>query len=298
MKRTIFFSATMIAAAMFLTSCDGGKLKQLEQENQKLQAASVTQDSVMNDLLSTLSEFESNLDLIREREEMIELTSNDPEMRKDGSSRINDDLMHINTLLDQNRGLIEELQAKVDNGGIKNRKLRNSIANLNKRLEDKNVEIASLTQRVDSMGFAIETLTTTNAGLVVERDTLINVSTRQMDRIETQTAEIETQSARIAEQTKTINTAFYASGSKKELKDRAILEGKRFNAEVTRNSFSAIDITETETIPLDAKKVKLLTPHPEGTYEVISDEKRVVGLEIKNPEAFWRNSKYLVVQTD
>ncbi|MEO0474189.1 MAG: hypothetical protein AAF206_31565 [Bacteroidota bacterium] len=296
MKRSIFFAA--IAATLILGGCNGDKIKQLEQQNKNLAEQNMNKDSILNDLLGTITQFETNLDIIREREELIELTSNDPEMRKDSKEQINSDLLRINELLDQNRTMIEDLQAKVDNGSVKNRQLRNSIAGLNKRLEEKNAEIMTLTERLASLDLEIQNLTAENSTLTILRDTLVYRTQQQTAELSAQSEQIDEQTARIAEQTATINTAFYVAGSKKELKEKSVIDGKNLNKEVTRSAFTAIDITEVAMIPLDAKKVKLVTPHPEGAYELVSEDKRVTGINIKNPEAFWRNSKYLVVMVN
>ena len=41
---------------------------------------------------------------------------------------------------------------------------------------------------------------------------------------------------------------------------------------------------------------KLLTNHPEGTYELQKDNEGYLTLVITNPDSFWSLSRYLVVE--
>ena len=118
----------------------------------------------------------------------------------------------------------------------------------------------------------------------------------------------------IAQQTETINTqiaemnkAYLISGTFKDLRDRGILSKEGGFLGIGRKEaliqdfsdtlFAQIDITEIKMIPVNAKKVKLITEHPTGSYELIrQDEKTVESIEIKDPEQFWKISKYAVVE--
>jgi hypothetical protein len=51
-------------------------------------------------------------------------------------------------------------------------------------------------------------------------------------------------------------------------------------------------------IAIGAKKAELVTPHPKGSYEFVEEGKTVTKLTISDPDAFWRNSKVLVIATN
>ncbi|MFK7926137.1 MAG: hypothetical protein AB8H47_29585, partial [Bacteroidia bacterium] len=62
------------------------------------------------------------------------------------------------------------------------------------------------------------------------------------------------------------------------------------------NAFTAVDITEFDRIPVDTKKMKVVTAHPPNSYAVNETEKgQVESLEITDPSKFWAASRYLVV---
>ena len=61
-----------------------------------------------------------------------------------------------------------------------------------------------------------------------------------------------------------------------------MLEDKDFN----KDYFTQIDIRKDKEIKLYAKEAKLLTTHPEGSYELTSDEKGELTLMIVEPNKF------------
>ena len=62
--------------------------------------------------------------------------------------------------------------------------------------------------------------------------------------------------------------------------------------------FKQVDITQMLEIPVNAKKAKLITSHPAGSYKMDAVEGKTDKLTITDPNAFWSVSKYLVIQAD
>ncbi|MBR4882517.1 MAG: hypothetical protein IKU18_01430, partial [Bacteroidales bacterium] len=64
-------------------------------------------------------------------------------------------------------------------------------------------------------------------------------------------------------------------------------------------TFVRIDYRNISIINTNAKKAKVLSVHPKGTYTLESDsESGEISLIISNPDAFWEQTKYLVIQTN
>jgi hypothetical protein len=80
--------------------------------------------------------------------------------------------------------------------------------------------------------------------------------------------------------------------SKKFLQKTKILEDKEFN----KDYFTQIDIRRDKEIKLYSPDAKLLTAHPEGSYELARDEKGDLTLMIVEPNKFWSVSRYLVIE--
>jgi hypothetical protein len=103
-----------------------------------------------------------------------------------------------------------------------------------------------------------------------------------------------------------LNTAFYGFGTKKELEAKNVIEkeggvlgmGKtlKLKKDFNREFFMKIDIREFNQLPLNTKKAKLVTYHPDGSYHmVMTDKKTVESIVIDKPEEFWKASKYMLI---
>lgn len=299
--------AIVILAGIFLASCDSGKVKQLEEENAQLTVQKQTQDSLINDFMGTFNEFEENLQLIKEKENLISTNSGDPELRKSQKNQIIDDIQMINALLDQNRLMIEELTAKAEKAEGSSGALRGTIARLRRQIEAKDAEINGMKERLVALNFDMDSLNVKIADLTTTNQQLAEVTNSQAELITMQDSSIEDKRQTIEDQTIELNKAFFATGSSKELKERNILTkeggfigmGKtaRMSTSFDPNSFTTIDIRETQRIPVNSKKVELVTPHPSEAYTLLDEDqdKVIDAIQIVDPASFWKTSRYLVV---
>jgi hypothetical protein len=108
-----------------------------------------------------------------------------------------------------------------------------------------------------------------------------------------------------AVKTEKLNTAYYAFGTSKELIKNNVLtkEGgfiglgktQKVKEDFNKNYFTKVDVTALSEIPLGAKKAKLVTTHPGGSYRIDGADGKAEKLVITNTEDFWSASKYLVV---
>lgn len=129
-----------------------------------------------------------------------------------------------------------------------------------------------------------------------------DVRIAELDDAVTALSQINTsQSEMISKQDASINKVFYAFGTSKELREQNIIEARGKNllkGDYNKDYFTEVDLRELKTIPLGARKAKLLTAHPDGSYTLEKDENNVLTLVINNPEDFWSTSRYLVIQVD
>ena len=94
-------------------------------------------------------------------------------------------------------------------------------------------------------------------------------------------------------------------GTKSELKsagllDKNVIKKGIVNTEgLNMSIFKKIDIRSTREIKIKAYKPKLLTSHPNKSYEMKLDEdseEDITYLKIKDIDAFWSQSHFLVIQ--
>jgi hypothetical protein len=66
---------------------------------------------------------------------------------------------------------------------------------------------------------------------------------------------------------------------------------------IPQDKFKHVDIRKFQTLNLPGKKVKLISPAPDGSYQFEETADGNV-LKILDPGQFWSVSNYLVVQCD
>jgi uncharacterized protein (DUF3084 family) len=260
-------------------------------ENQKLELATQLsqRDSIINEWVLAFNEIESDIKKITARENMLSLQSMNPEITKDKKREIMNEVQLIRELIEQNK---------------------KKIASLNSQLHMSNINIASLQTRVDSLGADIARRDNDIAALKTEliaRNFEIGQLNMKVDTMNTVIAE---KANTIGEQTEEMNKAFVVSGTYKDLKEKGLLTkeggvlglGKKESLQentINDNLFTRIDITKTRTIPVNSKSAKLVTEHPANSYELVKDDDNMIAyIEIKDPSAFWKISKYAVVEVN
>ena len=284
--------------ATTLFSCNQGELQSLRQENQQLLNEAAEKDSAMVTFMESFNEIEQNLAEIRERELNIALKNDESgENSGDVQAQIKEDIRVINELISENKKTIEDLNQQLKSTKGRNVELNRMLVRLkdqlNTQIEEKDQQIALLKDDLQKMNFTVEEL---NSDL----DTLRQVNSELALSNEEKEQMIE-------EQVSQINTAYIALGTDKELQETNIItkEGgflgigrtEKLSGNLDESSFTKIDIRETKTIPVEGKKIELVTPHPADSYK-INGEGKIESIEITQPDKFWNNSKYLVVRVD
>lgn len=247
-------------------------------------------DSVVNDMEGIFNEIEANLKFIKEKRNKISMIQS--EGGKNRKQLIVEDVKLMDNMLEESEKKIAELQAKLKKSGINSKSYEKrlqaltasiesqntEIAELKKVVEDKNINLAVLNTKVDSLGLDI-------------KDKVDSINFKQQV---------------IVERTNTLNTAHVVTGTFKELKAEGILDreggilGIGSNKAIQENfdskNFTDLDIRETKTIPVNAKKAALISEHPDNSYKLVEENGQIAYLEINDPQEFWRISKYAVIQ--
>lgn len=294
MKFKLFIvSAAVIIAASSCT--DKEKIAQMQSSIDSLRTELSTRDTELTEYFALVSDIESNINEIKEREKMISIEneSNESEKTEGTKKQIVEDLKAINTLMAENKANIEELNKKLQNSYYQTGKFKKMVAQLEERVSTQATEIETLNVRVNELVAKNETLTSTVDSLAVE---------------DAAKAEIIAQNeANIQEMDEQLHTAYYTAGTSDELIEKHIIskEGgfigigkvEQVNPQINKNDLTMVDIRNLDAIPVNSKKVELVTNHPQDSYEIVvnEEEKQVDKLLIIDPDKFWGNSKYLVM---
>ena len=257
-------------------------------ENQKRSFTQLltSRDSVINEWMLTFDEIEKDLSTVKEKENIITMKSSDKEFSKDKKQQILKDIEYVNTLLDQNKKKIASLTAQLNASGGTIKGLQVKVAELEASMKERETEIADLKATLTKKDFEIGQLNT---------------------RMSDQQVAIAQKDEKISNQTAELNKGYYAAGTYKALKAKGLVSkeggflglGKKesLHRDFSDNLFTQVNIKDLKSIPVNSKDAKLITSHPSSSYELVRDkDNKIASIEIKDPDQFWKISKYAVVE--
>jgi hypothetical protein len=261
-------------------------LSQMETQKNSYTEQLTSRDSSIGEWVTTFSDIEKNIAIIKEKEHIISTNSSSGELSTNKKQQILEDIKYINTLLELNKKKIASLNSQLSKSGGTIKGLQNTITGLEASVKQSESDIADLKATLLTKKFEIEQLNTDKTalqGTIVQKDEKISAQTFEM------------------------NKAFFACGTYKELKAKGLLtkEGgfiglgktKTLSVSFRDSSFKQIDLTVTKSFPVNSKSAKLISDHPVNSYQFIRDkDKKIESIEITDPVQFWKISKYAVVE--
>ena len=285
MKKALTIVSVALVA-LILSSCveSSKKYQTLKAEKEALEVAKTNMENDFNATLGILNEVENNLQAIRDAEGILMV-------KQEGSDRdqIMSELLQLKEVMATNHARLDSLNDVLAKANKNNTYLRSQIKKLQAQIAEKEEMITNLQAQIVEKDSQI-------AGLNTQVENLNNDLSNANTQIETLNSE------KIA-QTNEMNTVYYIGATKKELKEKGIMLNAKsvLKNDVPTECFTKSDKRDLATITFVAKKVVVLTSHPNDSYELVpgtnEEGKKIVTLEITSPEAFWSVSRYLVAQT-
>ena len=287
MKNKMKHIATAAARGVvaLLASCVSRQVAvEAESRSDSLELVVSAKDSLINAVFADINTISENLALIKSRENLITVAGESEGGRRP-VEEIDNDIKAIDRLLRENRAKIESLQrsaAQLRKANLRIDGLEKMIADMNRQLAEKKAEVEQLRESLVRMGDEVKSLT---------------------EEVAVRSAEVENLSGEKVELQNQLNTVYYIVGAEKELRDAQIINKQGFigrTLTVGRNSnFDSFTMTDSRLlseVPVGQKKATLVTSHPEGSYELVTDANKVVEkLIITDPVRFWESSKILII---
>ena len=275
-------AAVLLISQFAFVSCGNNEEKVGNPEADSLKAVTGELTGKLNEKEAALQEFilsfneiQENLNAIKDKEKIVVNASTGGDVKRK-EDQIKEDIQAIYDLMAKNKNRIGSLTKKLKDSNLKIEGLEKMIENLQNSINQKDVEIADLKTRIEGLNIELSNLNTNYK--VVEAES--------------------------TEKTEVINTAFYAIGTSKELIEKKVISkeggfigiGKstKVVADFNKDYFTKINVEQTTSINIGAKKAKLLSTHPSSSYKLVG-QKPVEKIEITNPKEFWSVSKYLVI---
>ncbi|WP_195715192.1 hypothetical protein [Ancylomarina sp. 16SWW S1-10-2] len=270
----------------FFIACNQKELEQLKADKVQLTETLKQKEVSINDFVSTLNSIEENLEIIKEKEKIVAVASETP--TKSQKQKIAKNIASINNLIEQNNAKIAELDKKLKSSWYQNSKLRKLTERLKADVAQKEADIAAMKEQIAQLDIKVEGL---NSNVTKLNTAVTELTTENADQAKT-----------ISERTTSMNTAYYVVGSTSELKAKNVIStkggiigiasAKVLNENADTKEFKKIDITETTLIPVEGKKITMVTTHPANSYKFEEGK----GITITNADEFWKSSKFLVVK--
>ena len=278
-------TAAALGVVALLASCVSRQVAvEAESRSDSLELVVSAKDSLINAVFADINAISENLALIKSRENLITVAGESEGGRRP-VEEIDNDIKAIDRLLRENRAKIESLQrsaAQLRKANLRIDGLEKMIADMNRQLAEKKAEVEQLRESLVRMGDEVKSLT---------------------EEVAVRSAEVENLSGEKVELQNQLNTVYYIVGAEKELRDAQIINKQGFigrTLTVGRNSnfdsFTMADSRLLSEVPAGQKKATLVTSHPEGSYELVTDANKVVEkLIITDPVRFWESSKILII---
>ncbi|GHT72924.1 hypothetical protein AGMMS50262_03050 [Bacteroidia bacterium] len=285
MKKVILFCGVF---TLIFASCvkNSSEYKRLQAENDSLTLAHAQTTNELDQMLSLLNEVEENFQSIKTAEKYLSVQSGTPgELTPSTRERIQSDMQFVTQTLEKNRQQIANLEKKLKGSNLKSSELSKTLENLRAELEEKTSSLVTLQEELAKRDQKIAELS----------EHVTNLS-NDVQALKTQSS---VQAETIAKQQTELNTVYYCYGTSSELKKQQILDGGQLGVDFNRDYFIKVkDLNTLKVIPLYAKKARLVSKHPDGSYEFIKDSNKKEELHILNPKEFWSLTKYLVIQVN
>ena len=280
-----FFGVMLITAISSCTETvtkDEHELSMANLQNSEI----IKRDSLERVYISTLDEIDRNLDEVREKQGIMLLGANSKgEIVPKKRDQILGNIASINSLLEQNKKKIAALESSLSKYKSGKKELINSIVQAKEKVLEQERQIEEFKTMLAVKDFKIE-----------ELNSKVSDQNQKIEELADQTKQQEVK----------INTTYFAYGTYKELKEKNIVkkEGgvlgirttKVVNEDLNKSDFVELDKTMTTSIPVIGKNPKLITEHPASSYEFTAKSDEIAVLNIKDPESFWKVSKYLIVE--
>lgn len=243
-----------------------------------------SKDSLIGAVFEQINAIAESLAQIKKRENMIAVPTD-----SEGSARlfrqIDGDIAAIDRLLQENRTKIASLQdaaVKLRKANLKVDGLEKMVRTLQEQVAEKSFEMERLRKQLTDREHQIEALEAQVIGQQTEMETLSDENTDLEHRL---------------------HAVYYIVGSERELRDAQIIDKEGFIGRTLTvgrsgaiDSFTHADARLLSEIPVRHKRATMVTAHPEGSYQWVIDNDKVVDkLVITDPTRFWESSRMLIV---
>jgi len=285
MKKALF-TLTLAVVSILFTACNQKELNQLREENAALQEQVGAKDAEIDSVFAALNAIEDNLAQVSAQYGAVQELRRDGEGNTNVRGKITEQISSIENLLADNKAKLANLNNRLGAQAKKNKELQEFVTKLETRIAEQEQQIAALNEELENKNATIRVLNQNVADL---------------------TAANEEKDHTLAKKIAEANKAYYVVGTYKDLKSLGVIDKigiskrrQQTTSTMETSVFTEIDRTQVSTVTINAKRVKVVSKHPEASYQLVNDpnDSKVVSyLRILDQEQFWKYTDYLVIST-
>ena len=291
MKKIKYLVIALVAMTLMPACSNKAEQEEATREdsiNTELNDSLATALAEKDSLMALMNDISDGMNQLKELQDVVSVRNLSGET-PDRKAQLRSDMELLQKSVAERKKRLEDLEKRLTQSRKYNDEMRKTIETMKKQLENQQSTIDDLTQQLAQAHIVINTLNT------------------RVDSLNTVNTEVREEKARAQEETVRVtnemNVCYYVIGNKKELKNHHIIETgflkktKIMEGDFEKSYFTKADKRTLNVIPLHSKKAKLLSKHPQGTYQLVEDG-NVKSLHITDPAHFWELSNYLIVQID
>ncbi len=293
MKKVVLFVAGALIVLNF-SSCveNSSKYKALQAKLDSLQVSHNIQGAELDEVFATINEIEQGLSSIRESESILSVqTADGIEIQKGSKEQLKRDVEAIQSAIKNYQDEIKKLQ---DDNRLQSAQFKKRLAAMQKELKEKSAIIETISKQLEE-----------KEAQIIQKDRQIATLDKTVSSLKEEVTNLSTEGdmlkAKVADQEAEIYSVYYIVGSKQELIGAGVMtkgglfKSSKVSYQAEKDAFVKIDLREISQINTNAKKAKVMSIHPKGTYAFVENDGEMI-LNISDPEKFWEQTKYLVIQ--
>lgn len=293
MKKVIIITSALLMAVGF-SACveNSSKYKALQAQLDSLQTNYNIQGAELDEVFATINEIEQGLSSIRESESILSVQTSDGLEIKEGSKeQLKQDVEAIQNAIKNYQAEIKKLQ---NDKRLQSVQFKKRLSAMQKELKEKSDIIETISKQLEEKEAQIKLQSKQIA-------TLDEVVSNLKDEVSTLSTEGSMLKAKVADQEAEIYSVYYIVGTKAELIEAGVMtkgglfKSSKVSYQSEKDAFVRIDLREISEINTNARKAKVMSIHPKGTYAFVENDGEMI-LNISDPEKFWQQTKYLVIQ--
>ena len=292
MRKVLFIAVTLVTL-IGLSGCveNSGKYKALQAKLDSLQVNYNVQGAELDEIFGTLNEIEAGLSSIRESENILTVQTHDGVEIKGSREQLKEDVQAIQDAIKNYQKEIKKLQ---NDNRMQSKQFKKRLAAMQKELKEKSQVIDDLYKQIEEKDAQISRQTKQIATL----DEIVSNLKEEVTSLSNEGKELK---AKVADQEEAIYTVYYIVGTKQELIEAGVMtkgglfKSSKVSYQAEKDAFVKIDLRAISEINTNASKAKVMSIHPKGTYAFVETDGEMV-LNISNPQEFWEQTKYLVIQ--